>query len=279
MTTRPDPLADALRDALDEEGVDAEDDALLARAVARASERLEAAEPAPVVRLSERARAKRRRTLRFVVPIAAAFAASIAMAATVIATREPDHRRVDDTAKPSTQPAPPNTEPKASTPSIAAPDTTPSISVSDLPNVKVPTSAAPGAPAIADAPPASDLFRDANAARRAGDVREAVTLYRKLQQAHPASAESQASRVSLGRLLLDKEGDAAGALAQFDAYLASEATDGALSEEARVGRALALQNLGRKDAERRAWEDLVARHPQSLSVTRAKARLAELANQ
>lgn len=278
MTTRPDPLADALRDALDEEGADAGDDALLARAVAGAAERLEApAASGKVVRISDRPK-KPSRTLRIVVPLAAAFAASVAMAA-VFATREPPPARTKEEPK-KTNTAPPPSEGKIAGPSlpVPSPDTTPSISVSELPNAKPAASAAAHASLLSPAGSAApaDLFRDANAARRAGDVTEAAALYRRLQHEHPTSAESQASRVSLGRLLLDKQGDATGALEQFDAYLKGEATDGALAEEARIGRALALQRLGKKRDERRAWEELVAKHPQSLYVTRARERLGEL---
>jgi TolA-binding protein len=120
---------------------------------------------------------------------------------------------------------------------------------------------------------AAEMFTLANAERRAGDAERAMELYKTLIKHHPEAAESQAARVSLGRLLLDKRGDAAGALAQFDAYLANAAGDGALSEEARVGRATALQRLGRAADEKRAWEELLQHHPQSVHAGRARERL------
>lgn len=278
MTTPPDRLADTLRAALDEEGGE-DDDALVARAVARAMTRIadEASEPAPVARISERARAASgRRWLRVAIPLAAAFAASIAMAAVMLANRAPTPAAPAPAAAPSPTPASPTA--KAATAGTPAPDTTPTMSVEDLPSAKLaPAVMKPATVAPSEAAPsAAELFRTANTERRAGDVAKAIELYRTLQKEHPGSPESQASHVSLGRLLLDRQNDAAGALPQFDAYLKSGASDGTLAEEARIGRALALQRLGRSDDERRAWQELLDRHPQSLYAPRARERLGAL---
>jgi hypothetical protein len=78
-------------------------------------------------------------------------------------------------------------------------------------------------------------------------------------------------------LLLDRRGDTAGALAQFDAYLRSSSSDRALAEEARLGRALVFQRQGRQEEERRAWHELLERHPDSLYASRARERLRALA--
>jgi len=267
-----------MREAFEDDVAESADDAaLIARAIAGATKRLETekAPPAPVVRLAPRAGTRRaaRKWLRFAIPLAAAFAASVALAAFAVSRREaPPHRDEPAHLQVPTAPA---TTPTGATLPTPTPETTASISVSDLPNARVATSAsAPAPPRIESS--AADLFRDANQERRSGDVGKAVTLYRTLLDRHPDSPEAQASHVSLGRLLLDRRGDATGALAEFDAYLKGSAKDGALAEEARLGRALALEKLGQKAEERKAWEELLARHPQSLHAGRARERLDAL---
>jgi TolA-binding protein len=121
---------------------------------------------------------------------------------------------------------------------------------------------------------AADLFVAANAARRSGDRKRAIRLYQELQQRHPESAEAKLSHATLGKLLLDSE-DPTDALESFDHYL--EGAQGSLSEEALVGRAQALQRLGRKDEEKAAWRQLLAKFPKSIHAARARGRLAELA--
>src|SRR5262249_22159891 len=66
---------------------------------------------------------------------------------------------------------------------------------------------------------AGELFRAANAARRAGDVPGASALYAQLQSAFPSSDEARVSHVSMGKLLLDA-GRASEAERQFAHYLA-----------------------------------------------------------
>jgi tetratricopeptide (TPR) repeat protein len=145
----------------------------------------------------------------------------------------------------------------------------PEVDVSDLPAVPKPSAAR--APDLS----APQLYALANEARRKGNDRDAIRLYQRLEHEFPASLEAQASHVALGRLLLDREGDAAGALAELDRYLA-EPGNRALREEALVGRAVALQRLGRRDAEAEAWRALLREYPESISAGRAKTRLGEL---
>lgn len=124
---------------------------------------------------------------------------------------------------------------------------------------------------------AAELFARANQLRRADDVNEAVRVYRELQRSFPGSSEALVSRVALGRLLLDRLGNPAGALGQFDSYLAGS-RGGSLGEEALVGRALALGRLGRSPEESRAWNALLAAHPTSTYAARARARIEQLSS-
>ena len=50
-----------------------------------------------------------------------------------------------------------------------------------------------------------------------------------------------------------------------------------VTEEALVGRANALQKMGKRDEERAAWLLLLSKYPNSIHAGRAKARVAELA--
>ena len=131
--------------------------------------------------------------------------------------------------------------------------------------------------AIAGAEPtsASELFSRANQARRDGKVTEAARLYRALQERFSGTSEELVSRVTLGRLLLDRLGDSRGALVQFNSYLASPG-GGVLREEAMVGRALSLGRMGRAAEERAAWQALLDGFPKSTQRKRAMARLVEL---
>jgi TolA-binding protein len=135
-------------------------------------------------------------------------------------------------------------------------------------------------PAADPTPPSSakpssspdDLFSRANAARRARDYDDAIRLYQRLQKEHRGSREAQVSRVALGRLLLDERDRPKQALRLFDAYL-KQAPTGSLAEEATAGRALALGKLGKNQAEREAWEQLLHQFPGSAYAKRARARL------
>jgi outer membrane protein assembly factor BamD (BamD/ComL family) len=121
----------------------------------------------------------------------------------------------------------------------------------------------------------AELFARANAARRAGHTREAARSYQQLQREFPGSSEELVSRVTLGRWMLDRLHDPAGALARFDSYLANPVHT-ALREEALIGRALALGRLGRRTEERGAWTAFLAAFPGSVYVERAHGRLEAL---
>lgn len=121
---------------------------------------------------------------------------------------------------------------------------------------------------------AATLFRDANAARRVGDVALARALYGELQASFPETREARVSRVSLGKLCLGS-GLTREAERQFRQYLATGGGD--LAEEALVGRAEALARLGEIDEERRVWQQLQRTHPSSVYSERASRRIQALA--
>jgi TolA-binding protein len=122
---------------------------------------------------------------------------------------------------------------------------------------------------------AKELFAEANAARRNGDILSTRRLYADLQTRYAWSAEAQVSRVALGRLLLERGHDVSVALAQFDDFLAHGSRTG-LAEEALFGRATALEQLDRPEQERQTWQTLLDRFPGSIYAERARARLRNL---
>jgi hypothetical protein len=120
------------------------------------------------------------------------------------------------------------------------------------------------------APSAAQLFTALALARRTARLAEARLAYQELRARFADSREEQAGRVLLAVLLLHHS-DAAGALALYRSYLTD--ADGALAEEARLGRAQALDQLGRDGDARRAWKEFLDRHPGSINADRARARL------
>jgi TolA-binding protein len=130
--------------------------------------------------------------------------------------------------------------------------------------------------AQAAAPPASagQMFAEANRARRSGDYSEALAQYRQLAKQFPGSREEITGRMIVGELLLARHSPGE-ALRQFDSYLGAS-PNGTLAEEARVGRAAALESLGRASDERDAWQELLRKHPASVHAQRAKDRLNQL---
>jgi tetratricopeptide (TPR) repeat protein len=119
---------------------------------------------------------------------------------------------------------------------------------------------------------AAALFSRANDLRRIGRDDQAIQTYRKLQRLFAGTPQAEQSYATLGLLLLEHF-SADEALTQFDRYLAGE---GLVTEDVLVGRALALQRLGRTHEERATWETLLHRFPSSVHATRAKTRIAEL---
>ncbi|MEA2698391.1 MAG: hypothetical protein QOI66_2662 [Myxococcales bacterium] len=133
-------------------------------------------------------------------------------------------------------------------------------------------------PAAAPVNPAESpvsLFRRAERARLGGDLQEANRLFRALGLGFSGTREELASRVLFGQLLLDDLHAPTEALAAFDRYLRDEPS-GTLAEEARVGRAQALRQMGRPRDELAAWSDFLAHHPASVHAGAARARLSQL---
>jgi TolA-binding protein len=218
-------------------------------------------------------RAKRKGAF-VVIALAAGSVASVAAAATFVLMR--------GTATPQLLVKPPElVSPPAEPPRGSSPVKSDEPSVADEAKLEEPSEsgepevARPAAPAAVEPASASELFSRANQARRDGKVTEAVRLYRALQERFSGSSEELVSRVTLGRLLLDRLGDSRGALVQFNSYLASPG-GGVLREEAMVGRALSLGRMGRAAEERAAWQALLDNFPKSTQRKRAQARLAEL---
>jgi TolA-binding protein len=131
----------------------------------------------------------------------------------------------------------------------------------------------------ADAPRPAALFDSARAARQRGDYARVLALHRELVARYPQSREAQASRATVGQLLLDR-GDPGGALASFDAFLSPGNASvgglggsGQLTELALAGRATALDRLGRSDEALNAWRALVVAFPDTPYARHAAARL------
>lgn len=180
------------------------------------------------------------------------------------------------TAEPAPAPAP---EPEPE--SVAAPE--PVALVAAAPVVKAPVAVAK-VPVVAPAPVPTDrgrwaaaaepegaaaLLEEASVARRRGDYGRAITLARRLHAGYPETREAHLSQATLGRLLLDT-GDAAGALASFDAYLSKRG--GELDEPVMVGRAIALDRLGRAADGKQAWSALLDAFPSSPYAEHARSR-------
>jgi TolA-binding protein len=142
-----------------------------------------------------------------------------------------------------------------------------------IPAVENGADSAPRARANRAESTAAELFRAGNAARQAADFPRAKRLYSELIQRYPTSEEAGVARVSLGKLLLAK-GDTTAAEHEFRQYLNSGR--GQLAEEALVSRAHSLQKLGRADAERATWQELLANYPETVYAAEAEARLRVL---
>jgi hypothetical protein len=170
------------------------------------------------------------------------------------------------------EPAPPTRETGPVGPTaVARPETGGGRPMTGNRSRSLPGRASPERPA-ADA---AALFNQAEAAASAGRIAGASGLYGELGRRFPGTREEIVARALHGQLLLDGLANPARALALFEGYLAAEPT-GTLAEEARLGRARALERLGRSSQERSAWLELLRAHPRSVHAAAARARLAAL---
>jgi hypothetical protein len=143
---------------------------------------------------------------------------------------------------------------------------------------KAPVPRVATAPKAAEEPTlsAEQMLTAANEARRRGDAVQATKAYRQLMQPpYSGTREAALARFNLAKMLQERGEDPAQALSLFTSFLA-ESPNGTLAEEARLGRAVALQRLGRPQEERQAWQDLLSSHPKSIHAERARKRLDEL---
>lgn len=244
------------------------DDALLERLVAGARRTIEARRGIRPARHTAR---------RIFIAAAACLLVGSTVIAGTMAWRRSAVPRLDPTS-PSVSPASTRRPPIVPSPSVAE-SAAPEVeqAVPQHPAI-APQRARPARvepPRAAPTATAETLFARANLARRQGEIATAIGLYRELQRWHPGSPQELVSRVTLGRLLLDRMHDARGALAEFDSYLAN-AVDDSLRQEAMIGRALALGRLSRRADERNAWQSLLGAYPTSAWSERARARMNEL---
>jgi len=193
------------------------------------------------------------------------------------------------------QPAP---KPAASAELAMAPSASVRIEATAAPRTPVRASAAPSATTTAsrvveqrEAPPPTHervfeltaptevtgessavLYAEANRARVRGDLDSATRSYLLLQKRFPASTEAAASRLTLGNLYL-VAGHPDLALTQFRAHQAENPSG--FGAESAWGIAAALAQLGRRDDERKALRDLLARYPGSVYESAARRKLSE----
>jgi TolA-binding protein len=173
-------------------------------------------------------------------------------------------------SEPAPSPAPPIAAPPVAPTSEPEPSpAAPPVTTEPKPSTPVPKPSAPSK-AVRE-PTAAELFAEASELRRTGNNAEAIQRYELLASRFPGSREEITSRVLSGNLVFGS--NLGRALERFDAYLATG--NGALAEEAMLGRALALDRLARKAEARQAWQRLLERFPDSIQASRARARLAE----
>ncbi len=288
---RPSAILDLVHGALKGAGADARAKSDLAASAARTGAEPAVEDDAKVATIPGLRRRTRRATVVLFVA-AAILAAGAAGAASLSSTvwlrlrgtpQEATH--VEPNAvlpSPTTLATAPHAVPSALASAAALPTTEPVLAeVAPAPRAPIhaivftppPSASLPAGAAPSPSPSpssASAMFDAANAARRSGDTAGALALYDGLERQYPASREARLANATTARLLLD-QGNAAGAVNRFDAYLASGASE--LREEAMAGRATALERLGRDEEEARAWALLLATYPRTPYAAHARARV------
>src|ERR1700722_13398457 len=161
----------------------------------------------------------------------------------------------------------PHASPRANIVAPPTPEALPSAATTSLESSVAPVPDAPVGSASTES--AASFFGAEAEARRLGDLAKVLELHAKLVARSPDSHETQASRMVVAHMLLDR-GDAGRALSAFDAYL--RAGSGELREDAFAGRATALERLGRNEDARQAWMTLLDRYPGTAYAAYARAR-------
>ncbi len=173
---------------------------------------------------------------------------------------------------------PPATGATSPSPASSAPSTMPAAAMARAPAQRTLVKrSAPPVPSAASLPsPASlsaaERFAAGNRARGRGDLAVASQHYTALVKEHPGTPEARAARALLAQLALD-EGLPARALAHYDAYLGAGEERPVLSEEALIGRARALSQLGQAKEAARAWRELLKHYPDSAARAEAQRHL------
>ena len=218
-------------------------------------------------------------------PAPAPPAGPIALAPTTASDMPAPAAPAPPASAPSTRPAPRSSRPATTSPPSRRQPAVDSVAEAAAPAPGAAVAPETPSPAVdplsldrpaPPSPPASAarLFADLVHARRAGWLSEAHQSYGELASRFAGSREERTASVLLGQLTLER-GQPADALTRFEDYLGTD-PGGALAEEARLGRALALEQLGHRDEARRAWQEFLLKHPRSLHAGRARGRLESL---
>ena len=110
---------------------------------------------------------------------------------------------------------------------------------------------------------------------RQNDPRGALRAYHTVLERYPTSADAQTCLLQIGKIHLDRLGNASVALGFFEQYLKGNPF-GVLAEEAALGKVNALGALKRPGEETRMLEEFLRRYPHSAHAPRAEERLREL---
>lgn len=242
---------------------------MVAAAILTASKSTSAAESAPESSVRVSGRSRRGRNIALVT------GALVIGAAALIAGAREESRTSTSTSTSTTEVPrsdPANTNVNVEEPATTAPSE--GTSIAELPDA--PVAPRPAAPPAKSTEQTADLLREANRLRARGQWAEAAATYRKVIDLGPDAAEAYPADVALGNLDL-QQGRPLPALARYEHALAKH-PGGALSEEARWGKARALRTAGRTAEERAALEDFRKHHPDSPLASVAAQRLAEIGN-
>ena len=108
----------------------------------------------------------------------------------------------------------------------------------------------------------------AHAHQRAGEYESACDVYRRIMEIYPDTLAANNSLVTVGQIELSALGLPELALDRFDDYLV-QSPEGALIEEARIGRVRSLSQLGRTTEVIASADEFVRHHPSSSALAEA----------